>query len=696
MSQDQDQDLEIRKKQGEGGPSKGAEVGRKVITLTLGGDRVFRLHKERVVLGTLVSADVRLLGEGISPIHAVVELSGSADGAATIYDLASETGVFVNGEKAITRALKPGDQIVIGRHSLQFGVEDLARIAADRRQAPAMRDSGGRKLFLNPGEDLKSLLLEDERVVEEIFDYAPTTQLALQVVMSWRGTVLDVRHFVKESVVTIGNARKNHFGIPTVLSSSVFPFVTRAGEGFTLHLEQSMQGLVQRKGELTTLDQIRRSFVQGPDGCQVPLNKGDFGKIGMGEVDFYLSFTPAPPRLRPRKLFERDPFFLKIFGSSMLLTALVVMGLLNARVTPTLEAEQLPERIATILYQPEKYAIPMKLPVPKKLEAAQPQSQPQPPEAKQAPEPQKTAKIDLAPNPANTAKPIPTEMNVGNKTAKNKGKTSGAKAGGKNAQNQAKEGQGARAKGKEGTRGQKNAKPGKEHQDKASRPSPQGGTGAGSGSSQVPDEGNVDLLKGASEKVQNLLGNSAAQLGKGGEKLKGFGGFTTQGEGGLALAGSGKGGGGDAASLGGLSDKGRGGGRVGTGMGAAGNGSGIVGGSARVVIRSGGPEEAVVMGSIDADAVEAALLAHRDEFRLCYEKEINAENPDLAGRVGTSFVIGSSGRVGQAGIESTTLKNANAERCILNVIKRIQFPIPRGAGVVQVSYPFKFSPVRTR
>src|SRR6185312_9831287 len=130
----------------------------------------------------------------------------------------------------------------------------------------------------------------------------------------------------------------------------------------------------------------------------------------------------------------------------------------------------------------------------------------------------------------------------------------------------------------------------------------------------------------------------------------------------------------------------------GTGQGATGTGQGIIGGRTRVAIRSGGPEEGVVLGSIDADAVAAALAAHRDEFRLCYEKEINAGQEGLAGRVGTSFVIGSSGRVTHAGIESTTLKNANTERCILNVIRRIDFPIPHGAGVVQVSYPFKFSP----
>lgn len=209
--------------------------------------------------------------------------------------------------------------------------------------------------------------------------------------------------------------------------------------------------------------------------------------------------------------------------------------------------------------------------------------------------------------------------------------------------------------------------------------------------SQVADQGNVDLLKGAVSQIENILGASSEKLGKSGSKLKGFGGFDTQGNGGLALSGNAAGGGGDAAGLGGLGKQGRGGGRVGTGLGAAGSGSGIVGGRSRVELRKGGPEETVVMGAIDASAIEAALLAHKDEFRNCYEREINAENPNQSGRVGTSFTIGASGRVMDAGVVSSTLKNANTERCILNVIRRIQFPIPRGAGLVEVKYPFKFS-----
>jgi hypothetical protein len=178
------------------------------------------------------------------------------------------------------------------------------------------------------------------------------------------------------------------------------------------------------------------------------------------------------------------------------------------------------------------------------------------------------------------------------------------------------------------------------------------------------------------------------------ESLKGFGNFGTYGGGGLALSGSGKGGGGDADLLGGLGNKGTGGGRVGTGRGATGTGNGIIGGQARMTaIRVGGAEESIVMGAIDKDAVLAAILAHKDEFRLCYEREVNAENPKLAGTVLTSFVIGSSGRVTQAGIESTSLKNANTERCVITVLKRIDFPMPRGGGIVETKFPFKFSAV---
>ncbi len=105
------------------------------------------------------------------------------------------------------------------------------------------------------------------------------------------------------------------------------------------------------------------------------------------------------------------------------------------------------------------------------------------------------------------------------------------------------------------------------------------------------------------------------------------------------------------------------------------------------------------MGVIDQSAIEAAILAHRDEFRHCYEKENNTQARGglfptrLAGRVSVSFTIGSLGRVSQVGIASTTLKSDPIEQCVMKVFRVIEFPIPRGGGIVEAAYPFTFTGV---
>jgi pSer/pThr/pTyr-binding forkhead associated (FHA) protein len=677
------------------------QVGlKKVITLVTltphedGSKPVFRIHKERIVIGTVVSADVRLTGSGIAPIHAVLELD--QDGArAVIYDLASDTGVFVNGSAVVTQELKAGDRIRIGREELQFTVDDLEQLVLRERT----RESEGRRLFLDPNEDFSPLLLEDERHVSQIFDYRPASKRAVEVIMSWYGTILDVEHFVKEKSVTIGTQRRSDFGIPPLLSRKEYAIVTRSGENFTLHIEPQMRGVLQRKGKLLSLDELRAEMRSGQGAMAVPLNEEDFAKVSVGDVDFYLSFTAAPPRLKQSRIFEKDPLFAKVLISSLILSTAVIGGLIGTYKPKPIEAEEIPERLATILYQPEKFQ-PKPVTIYKtELEDVTEEVKPPEPVAKKAepvkPAPVPTVKVTIT--PSKTPKKPAKELHVAPKPTKppvKVAKVAQNKGGNTRKQSEAKEGEGARAKGAEGSRGSKHAPKSADYQNKALRPSADGGQGLGGGNSQVEDVGNVDILKAATGKIQDILGSTAQKLGAGGEKLKGFGGFTSEGNGGLALSGKGAGGGGTAdTTLGGLGKKGTGGGRVGTGKGAAGSGNGIIGGKARVAIRSGGPEEAVVMGSIDADAIEAAMMAHRDEFRRCYEKEINAEHPARGGRVGTNFVIGSTGRVTHASIESSTLKMEGAESCIIAVIKRIDFPIPRGAGVVQVAFPFKFNAI---
>ena len=129
---------------------------------------------------------------------------------------------------------------------------------------------------------------------------------------------------------------------------------------------------------------------------------------------------------------------------------------------------------------------------------------------------------------------------------------------------------------------------------------------------------------------------------------------------------------------------------MGTGLGAEGTGSGIVGGKTRVELNVGGGDETVVVGAIDRDAIDAAIKAHKDEFQYCHEREMNAGHPKLAGKIIAAFVIGGSGRSSQLAIASSSMDDANVDRCVLSVISRIQFPLPSGGVPVTIKYPFNF------
>ncbi|MEZ4749515.1 MAG: FHA domain-containing protein [Bdellovibrionota bacterium] len=67
--------------------------------------------KEKIVLGRILSADVRIDDPRVSRIHALIEVRGNE---LTITDLASSHGTFVNDKKVIEAKLKVGDRIRLG------------------------------------------------------------------------------------------------------------------------------------------------------------------------------------------------------------------------------------------------------------------------------------------------------------------------------------------------------------------------------------------------------------------------------------------------------------------------------------------------------------------------------------------------------------------------------------------------------
>jgi hypothetical protein len=80
-----------------------------------------------------------------------------------------------------------------------------------------------------------------------------------------------------------------------------------------------------------------------------------------------------------------------------------------------------------------------------------------------------------------------------------------------------------------------------------------------------------------------------------------------------------------------------------------------------------------------------------NQIRYCYQRELT-KNPALGGKIVIKFTIAKDGTVSQASTKSTTMSNSAVENCIVGRFMRMQFPEPKGGGIVIVSYPFLFSP----
>jgi hypothetical protein len=80
-----------------------------------------------------------------------------------------------------------------------------------------------------------------------------------------------------------------------------------------------------------------------------------------------------------------------------------------------------------------------------------------------------------------------------------------------------------------------------------------------------------------------------------------------------------------------------------------------------------------------------------NQIRYCYQRELT-KNPALGGKIVIKFTIAKDGTVSAASPKSTTMNNSTVETCIVGRFMRMQFPEPKGGGIVIVSYPFIFSP----
>ncbi len=102
----------------------------------------------------------------------------------------------------------------------------------------------------------------------------------------------------------------------------------------------------------------------------------------------------------------------------------------------------------------------------------------------------------------------------------------------------------------------------------------------------------------------------------------------------------------------------------------------------------------VVLGSMDPELLRKILREYLPQFRHCYQSELDKKD-NSQGTVDLNFRINGAGRVSSVNIGGADFSKGTVN-CLGSVLKLIQFPRPKGGGVVDVKQPLNFSSSKNR
>lgn len=102
--------------------------------------------------------------------------------------------------------------------------------------------------------------------------------------------------------------------------------------------------------------------------------------------------------------------------------------------------------------------------------------------------------------------------------------------------------------------------------------------------------------------------------------------------------------------------------------------------------------EVEVRGGLDPALVQQIIEERLAQVRSCYESALRTDN-SLAGKIETAWTIQANGSVSNLQISSADLTTPSLHDCIRGRIGAWSFPEPKGGGIVNVKYPFVFSPL---
>lgn len=666
------------------------------------------LRTRRALVGSSESCDIVLDFPDINPIHAVLE---TAKSGFKVYDLNSETGCFVNGDKVITSEYKVGDILKFGSHEFTYkefvrnelppvlGMIDpilpplkkeseisrtpipeekkvLPGMPQESRPAPAplpikLREAPSKKaveeaprvqypLEKDPNAEFSEYIFEDTADLYPIFDYE-IGKTAVEVAILYKRKIFSVDYLPQKNGVfsLVGkNPVKNQIEYVRLGKDEKYPFITVKNDEV---LVNPISGY--------DVSYLSDKESAPSKGTPYHLDEEDILILGQGDIQIFVRKTDAPPSVKRAPIFSKDKDLNKFLILTYLLIFLFLGGISLFKVDKELEEEKAPERIATILYKkkPKKLTLSKavsktKSKPKKKIQLAKKAPKKAVVNLKPTPAPKVKSppKIKLKPSPIKKIKP-PKKVRPIKKARPNKGPKNIKKpiVAPKSKVTKVKSIKPSKLKGAKAPR-------------KAFKPR--------------KSRGRVDTYKAINFKstIKSIMakGGATKAVSKATSSSDiGFSGVTGTTSGGATLK---------TAKL-----SGKMGSLTGSVSGKLDAGSGVQGlVNKRTVYTAGIPNKTVVLGGMDPDVIRRILREHIPQFRFCYQKVLDRSSKSFSGVITMDFIIGASGHVAKAGVTARSSIPGEVKSCVVRVLRGIKFPQPLGGGIVEVNQPFNFYPTR--
>jgi hypothetical protein len=636
--------------------------------------RTERLVQDIIKVGKLPSSHLRINDENVSPMHAIIEVTGP--GEIFIIDLGSAAGTIVNGAKVNKARLQNGDEVTLGGARVVVGIEAAVETAegpsAPAASAPAALanpfaapPAALANPFAAPPAALANPFAAPAAAPAAVAAVAPqgevrygiaasgpavsssdveTDAQAIEVVVLWGDTsVLHVAHLspprefaVGEQSAVKGAPRIDYLVGNELLGTDRLPVVVPAGGGVAVVVPSGATGDVTVSGQTVSFADLAaqgklQPCAQVAGAQQYPVQAGATAKVQYKGLTFLVKPVQAGKVVGKTgssidwKSYIWTGLSVAVHGAFLLLMYFM---------PPSSSSLSLELLTADSRYA--KYLI-------------------EPPETQEEEQPEWLQE-------------------------ENKNQDDGGK--------------GKRHKGDEGQMGKNDAKKTK---NRYGIEGPQDNQDPHMAREAAREQARTAGILGVLRASTGAWNSPTSPFGRdsalGNDPMSALGALMGDqigenfGFGGLGLRGTGRGGGGTGEGtigLGNLGTIGHGGGG-GEGNGYGRGAGGFSGRSARVPrIRTGNAD---VRGSLSKEVIRRVIQRHINEVRFCYEQQLN-QRPDLQGRVSVQFVISPTGAVQMAAVSQSDMGSPPVETCIAGAVQRWSFPAPEGGGIVVVNYPF--------